>query len=358
MQKRILLALTIIGTVFLFSCKKETANTQNEETIRRITSHLKTQSLRNPKAEDRISSLTEALDYSAMKQVELGADAKIVIVPIVDVYKTKYRISSSVDLNLIIFFNGGDVIRKANIVYYRSATSLSKATQVSFQNILTTGENIPDGQYTFCNISGARNYELTYANGKLNQAKHVEKGGIMNSVATSSQRQKVSYVFECSDVYLVTYNYDEAGNFLYSERQFLYRQGNCNGVGENQIPQEGEGGGGGNEVPEEYEYAKSRTMPWGAESGGSQSQNTFWFLYVYTKLVGNNGIFTSVSNTSTSCQGCESFGISFVRTSWPTAWSGSSATSYLNGELQYQYTPNPQQVNKNHQFSYSSVFPN
>jgi hypothetical protein len=67
MKKKILVALTVICTVFLFSCKKETANTQNEETIRRITSHLKTQILQNPKAEDRINFLTEALDYSAMK---------------------------------------------------------------------------------------------------------------------------------------------------------------------------------------------------------------------------------------------------------------------------------------------------
>ena len=216
------------------------------------------------KRSDSVELLRNNLDYLNMRLESSRKNEKILIIPLKEDFKSKKHLKRKVIANVILHINSYDNIKEASIVYFTPAKDLRNSIipQNTFYNIFNAGANIEDGDFIFSKLTGELKYEISHKFRRLNYAQHKETGSSnqMNSRQMSSLK---SYsIFDCVDVYLVTYYYDAStGNLLYTEREFLYRQGNCGTSGEIQNP-ESDGAAGG-EI-EEYAVAKTSVVNWHA----------------------------------------------------------------------------------------------
>ncbi|MEO8173114.1 MAG: hypothetical protein ABI581_08530 [Sediminibacterium sp.] len=260
--------LVTIGMIVMLlnSCKKEALRDPMQKDVElKVTSWIESKTATMTGSKENVELLKRNLDYANMHLEEASRGEKIAVIPILDEYKSARQLSQHMIPNLIVYITNAGDVRSANIVFFKPEnTAITSLPANAMHNIRTTAENVPDGQYKFFTIMGARLYQLGYKGGKLASEGIVKSGSAANApnvLGTKPQdAPRVTYAFECVDLYLVTHYYDENGNYLFTgDRQYLGRFGNCAAPGEWQVPQNDPNGGGGEEVPEEYEYAKSGT---------------------------------------------------------------------------------------------------
>lgn len=350
--------VAIISFLILSGCKKDiTADPPENAYKTKVSSWIENKITAMVDSKENVELLKQNLDYTNMRVEESKRGEKLVVIPLLNGYKNARRLHANTIPNLVVSINTSDNVRNAHIVFFTPEnTSLNALPTNAMRNIYTTALEVPDGKYTFLTIKGARLYQLGYNDGKLVSEGVVRLGNNANtSVQASAQTPKASYIFECSDVYLVTSYYDTNGNFLGSDRTYLGRQGNCNGPGENQVPQE-DPGGGGNEVPEEYEYAKWRLMPFSLSTLFAIGHATT-YGEVTLSIRGENNVFTSASAGT-------SYAVNIL-TGWSYTHVSSSATiintttisASGKGNFKNNYTLDTYESSKTQNFSYVSVFP-
>jgi hypothetical protein len=231
-----------------------------------------------PESRQTIEVLKNNLDFSRMEETP-RVKGKVLVIPIKDEYKKAQKLQPDIIPNLLVSISDNGEIRTANVVLYmpNKGQTITELPKKTFYNICNTAHDVVDGTFKFCGLSGKRQYQLQYDSGYLKAISQVQNGKDQTSNAAGGNRVKSNYVYECSDVYLVTSYY--VNDVLVSQtREFLYRQGNCGSPGTFEVPQP-DPGAGGNEPPEELIFAKSVRKTWWVNSvsdtGAIYKTNTF-----------------------------------------------------------------------------------
>ncbi|TDO26787.1 hypothetical protein [Sediminibacterium goheungense] len=355
----------LIGVIFI-SCKKQTTIEDQSADKNKILSFI--QSSTNLNSSIPVEEISIALSETNL-QFETTENSREKLA----VAKLKRPLSiinekSDNSLYLIAFYEPGETIRKVKFVSYdnlglRNFTDLPKNT---LNNVINIGTNDIDGLFKFYSVEGKFQFQLNFTGGRLGAVgnvthypKNTRMGGAgIVSQTSSSLKQKGNWMYECSDVYLVTSYYDASGNYLYQTREFLYRQGNCSGPGEVQVPQPDEGGGGG--FPEEYEYARLKITQWSVGNlpnflpTGSDGAVTSW-ENIRGKKVSTDpqgGHFTSIVHNSDECR-CGS--IVWFATSTSGTASAQTATATVKGGA--SWAGNYYTLENSAVWSFSQIFP-
>ena len=360
-----MLSSTLKVTLILFlsycfsGCKKNFDSNLSNPNVQKILNWIDTNAGNEVKMEAAVK-LKQTLNFSLMYEEKSGENENLLIVPFTENYKKDKKIQPNVTVSLVLIVNRLGNIRKANIIEFtaKSGQSYTNIPQMAIYNMYNTAENVNDGVYRICGINGKRQFELTYQNGvmrKLGKVTAIDKNGnLIPATKVDSQVNgiKNNYIFECSDVYMVTTYYNEAGNYMYSEREFLFRQGNCNTQG---TPQDFQPdlGGSGNQIPEEEEFYRGVSFDW------TVINNTYnsYFVGVTTKLRGRNGSFTACNTQGVYCSGCSNYNISWDYTYNQSTYSGTTATHQVIAYIQRPTEPNKVYGNVTKNWNYADVFP-
>lgn len=271
------------------------------------------------------------------------------------------------NLYLIGFYDLNEKIRKVKFVsYFDPKLGVTRdLPRNTLNKVVNIGTNDVDGLFKFYSIEGKFQFSLNYTNGTLNAAGHMVKfprnGNLVQAVnkASNSVGQKSSWLYECSDVYLVTTYYDTDGNYMYETREFSFTQGNCTGAGSNEhLPVPEPGGGSGN--PEEYEYARLKIKQW--QIGNlpdhlptNSDRAVLSWENIRGKKVSSEpqgGHFTSITHNSDECR-CGN--LVWYATEVTVAASLQTATAKVKGGVSWAGTYYT--LENNTSWSFSQIFP-
>ncbi len=173
MQKKItpLIAAASIALMLFTSCKKDALpNEVPNENIAKIDSWLDQQMNKaKPNQSKNVETLKQHLDFSRMHIEKSGDNGWLLIVPVDETFKEYAKFKSDAVVNLIAFTDNSGKIQKARLAIY-TAPGVQKVNSIptnTYANIFKTGKNITDGKYTFLSISGRRQFELEFLNGRF-----------------------------------------------------------------------------------------------------------------------------------------------------------------------------------------------
>lgn len=242
--KVFLVGFLVISNFLLGGCKKEPVFEMNDSSLQgQLVSKTKNwlkdkeaAALEEQKAT--IRSVIEHLDLQRFRTEELNNGELLIVVPIMDGFKSRYNGSGSHTLLLILNKEGN--IRKGNLVEYKEQGMPAEIPENAFFKIYNNKLFEKDGDFTFLDIYGIPLHGCIYKNGKLNAFKRLKKASPGSSGS--------SRVNNCIDWYMVTYIDD-----VEVESQYLFTTcsggGGSGGIGVNEVPEDPGGGSIGATAP-------------------------------------------------------------------------------------------------------------
>ncbi len=289
-MKKTTTLLIAIGMILmtLNSCKKEAQHEsmqndsmQNDVKVK-VTAWLEKH--KNPafvNLTKKVAMLAENLDFSSMHIEGVAGKEKVAVIPIKDAYKTFGKLDQNVTLNLIAYLDTAGNVRYEEVAIYTPATNTQTGVlpASTYYNIDHLIGNVTDGQYRFLSVSGQRQSELKYKEGRKYTTSLIKPKS-----KTAAGIKLDALVQQCIDWYATTYYYDENGLVYNITETFL--QTACELIDDttiDYIAQDELGGG------EPTGYITEIWMDTDAPIPGNDSTYVRGFMYVR----GEKGVFDS-----------------------------------------------------------------
>ncbi|MEO8405444.1 MAG: hypothetical protein ABI480_12640 [Chitinophagaceae bacterium] len=220
---RVLPAIIIIALSFFSSCKKndlpDTTSSKVNLTVKQVNQWLNSQVVHSGELRKRrIAEIENQLDFTGLTIETLHNDLSLVVIPIIESFRTYYDKTGSARNDLLLIVDKSNDIKSAMIANFipENISTSHHPKENSYSSIFNSLGDEEDGQYIFLTLFDKHMFQMKYKESRMTSMSYLKK---KNKAGNAAREGDV-----CIDWYLITTIYYTDGT---SETNEEYIETDC-----------------------------------------------------------------------------------------------------------------------------------